>query len=133
MKRAGAVIAIALAAGAASSPAPAQPPVKSTSLYCELQLQTKGQTMVQHPRPLASLKDGQQVTLGSDGIGSKFVVTFSDRDGYPAITIDKLDRRGIRTSSVEGSVEHSLTLNETDAKGNFSEVLCQLAGSDVAR
>lgn len=51
MKRAGAVIAIALAAGAASSPVPAQPPVKSTSLYCELQLQTKGQTMVQHPPP----------------------------------------------------------------------------------
>lgn len=125
------VIVIALFAGAAHLPA--QRPVKTTSLYCELQLRPKGQTMVRHPFPLLNLKDGQQVPLRVNGMGSGVDVTFSDIDGYPSITIDESDRRGLHTLSVDGSVEHSLTLNETDARGNFTGVLCQPVVSDVAR
>lgn len=83
--------------------------------------------MVRHPFQLLNLKDGQQVPLRVNGMGSEVEVTFSDIDGYPSITIDESDRPGIRSLSVDGSVEHALTLNETDAKGNFTGVLCQPA------
>jgi hypothetical protein len=89
--------------------------------------------MAQHPFPLPNLKDGQRVALAIDGMDTEVAVTFSNIDGYPSITLDKSDRRGVRISSVEGLVEHPFTLSETDSKGNVSEVLCQLAAQDVAR
>jgi hypothetical protein len=133
MKRIVSIVVLSLVAEAANVPATSPPSAKAASLYCELRLKPKGQIMIQHPFPLPDLKDGQQVKLATDGIAAEVTVTFSNIDGYPSITIDRSDRRGVRTSSVDGSVEHSLTLSERDSKGNLSEVQCQLAPQNVER
>jgi hypothetical protein len=68
MKKAFSIVTLVLVA--VSAEAPAQQSSKGTSLYCEVQLQTPGKTMIQHPFYLSNLKDGQKVRIGKDEMGS---------------------------------------------------------------
>ena len=125
MKPALFIAAVVLAA--ISAAAPAQQSAAGASLYCEIVIKPDGKAGSQYPFPLANLKDGDMVRLGTNelGAGVEVEVSYDDSDGYPAVTIDKSDNNSPRSLSVEGSVEHPIELTDVDSKGNSSTIRCQ--------
>jgi hypothetical protein len=120
------ILAAAILAGVIAQSL-AQDSTKASSLYCEIVIKPEGKSGIQYPFPLANLKDGDMVRLGTNEIGPgvEVEVSYDESDGYPAITIDRSEKDSLRSLSVEGSVQHPLELTDTDSKGNFSTIRCQ--------
>ncbi len=113
-----AIFIAAVVLAAVSAAAPAQQPTTGASLYCEIVIKPDGKDAMQYPFPLANLKDGDMVRLGTNELGSgvEVQVSYDNSDGYPAVTIDKSDSNSPRSLSVEGSVEHPVELTDVDSK-----------------